>query len=155
MFWHRFSFPKKYFYLALLLLALLLAFLIWRFFVPGKYSHLQVKAGDCLFTVEAALEPAQQYRGLSDRPSLDADKGMLFLFSPAADETFVMRKMNFPLDIIFIRDYRVVNLYHDAVPEGKNPETSYHSGVPVDAVLEVKAGRSRDCRLGVGSEITW
>jgi hypothetical protein len=155
MFWRKFSLPKKYFFLFLLLLVLLAAFLIWRFFVPNKYDYLPVQAGDCVFMVETALNPAQQYQGLSHRTSLDADKGMLFLFSPAADKTFVMRKMNFPLDLIFIRNHRIVNLYHEAAPEGKSPETSYHSGVPVDAVLEIKAGRSRDCHLGVGSEITW
>jgi len=147
---------KKYIYYCLLsFLFLLVAILIWRFFVPGNYERRSLTAGDCKFLVELALEPAQQYRGLSERESLAKNRGMLFIFAPPSDETFVMRKMNFPLDIIFIKDHRVVNLYHNLPPEGKDPENSYHSGVPIDAVLEINAGLSRDCRLGVGSEITW
>lgn len=151
----KFSSKKYIYYLLAAFFIILVAILIWRFFVPGDYEHKIIRAGNCEFLVELALDPAQQHQGLSDRDSLDANKGMLFIFTPAADETFVMRKMNFPLDIIFINNHRVVNLYHDLPPEGKNPENSYHSGVPVDAVLEINAGRSRDCHLGVGSEIDW
>ncbi len=149
------KFFKKYAYHLAAAVILLFLFLIWFLFIRNHYEHLRVKAGDCEFSAELALSPSQQYKGLSGRKHLGDDESMLFLFATAADKTFVMRKMNFPLDIIFIHNNRIVNLYHDLPPEGKDPKNSYHSGFPVDAVMEIKAGLSRDCRLGVGSEITW
>lgn len=120
-----------------------------------KKEFRQVSLGSCVFEAEVASTAKAQYQGLSGRKSLDADKGMLFLFDNMADQTFVMRDMNFSLDIIFISDNRVVNLYHDLPPEGTVTKMSYHSGAPINAVLEVPAGRSRACGIGVGTEVKW
>jgi len=124
-------------------------------FVSTKKPVYQVSAGSCVFKADGALTVRSQYEGLSSRKSLDVDKGMLFLFATPADQTFVMRSMNFPLDIIFIRDNRVVNLYQNLPPEGAVTKMSYHSGAPVNAVLEVPAGRSRACGIGVGTQVKW
>lgn len=125
---------------------------VWLFSSRTKYD---VRAGSCVFKAEGALKAKEQYRGLSKRQHLGADRGMLFLFQNQADQNFVMRDMNFPLDIIFIKNHRVTNLYNNLPPAGDGPLTSYHSGGPVDAVLEVTAGRSQGCGIGVGSEVLW
>ena len=121
----------------------------------GPSAKYEVKAGSCVFKAAGALKAKDQYRGLSKRKHLDADRGMLFLFQNQADQNFVMRDMNFPLDIIFIKNHRVINLYNNLPPAGDGPLTSYHSGAPVDAVLEITAGRSQGCGIGVGSEVLW
>lgn len=114
-----------------------------------------VKAGNCEFEVELALTGPEQYQGLSNHEDLKDNEGMLFIFEEVEDRTFVMRNMNFPLDIIFIRDFKVVNLYHNLVPEGAQATRSYHSGSPVDAVLEIKGGLSRVCKIAINSEVNW
>jgi uncharacterized membrane protein (UPF0127 family) len=133
-----------------------LFFIILVFFVIFLLKNKQnLQAGACIFQVEKVQSAYGQYRGLSGRNKIAADEGMLFLFADTSDRTFVMRKMNFPLDIVFIRDHRIINLYHDLPPEDAHPSSSYHSGAPVDAVLEINAGRSQACRLGVGTLVSW
>jgi uncharacterized membrane protein (UPF0127 family) len=148
---------KKYWqqyrlFVGLFFLLLLIIFLALIFY---SRPHFRVQANECIFLVDKASSPRQQYRGLSGKKELAINQGMLFLFEGAADRSFVMRKMNFPLDIIFIKDHRVINLYHNLSPEGDTPRQSYDSGNPADAVLEINAGRARACRLGVGSKISW
>ncbi|MDP3836758.1 MAG: DUF192 domain-containing protein [bacterium] len=134
--------------LALMALVVVLALVL-------KKEFYQVSVGSCDFEAEVVTTAKAHYLGLSGRKSLDVDKGMLFLFDNKADHTFVMRDMNFPLDIIFISDNRVVNLYQDLPPEDTVTKMSYHSGAPVNAVLEVPAGSSRACGIGVGSQVKW
>jgi uncharacterized membrane protein (UPF0127 family) len=136
----------------LFLLVLILS-IAWFF---NKVPEKEVlKIGNCEFEVELALSPSQQYQGLSNRDDLKNNEGMLFIFEEVKDRTFVMREMNFPLDIIFIRDFRVINLYHNLAPEGSKPTRSYHSGSPVDAVLEIKGGLSQVCKIAINSEVNW
>lgn len=153
-----FKFTKKYQPLSrknllYLLLALVVLIDIYIFFFQKDWREL--KAGECTFNAEVVSLPIDQYEGLSNRDKLALDKGMLFLFPTADDRSFVMRNMSFPLDIIFIRNHRVINLYHNLLPEGAVTANTYHSGGAADAVLEINAGRSNACHLGVGSEIVW
>lgn len=144
---------KKYRRLIWLMIILIIAiFVIGFFFFP---SRRRVQANSCVFQTETARSAFKQYRGLSGRKQLATNGGMLFLFSKAEEQAFVMRQMYFPLDIIFIRNHRVVNLYNNLPPEGKTPAVIYHSGALADAVLEIAGGQSRACHLGVGSEISW
>ncbi|MCF7860324.1 DUF192 domain-containing protein [Patescibacteria group bacterium] len=146
-YWHQ------YWHLTLLLLVVSLVSLLYL--NVNHYRSLNVKAGVCNFQADVADTSSKQYQGLSGRKWLAKNEAMLFLFPQASDRTFVMRRMNFPLDIVFIRDHKIINLYHDLLPEGDYPRSTYHSGLPADAVLEIPAGASRDCRLGVGVEIYW
>jgi len=139
----------------LLYLLLVLVVLVDIYIFYFKKDWQEVKAGKCIFNSEVVSRPSEQYKGLSNRDNLAIDQGMLFLFPTATDKSFVMRNMHFPLDIIFIRHHRVVNLYHHVLPEGAVTANTYHSGGEADAVLEINAGRSNACHLGVGSEIVW
>ncbi|MGE5426019.1 MAG: DUF192 domain-containing protein [Bacillota bacterium] len=122
-------------------------------FWPRKVE--QVAIGNCTFKAEVSNSLREQYRGLSRRRNLEQDRGMLFLFNKPQDLVFVMREMNFPLDIIFIKEGKVVNLYRDLPPESKKPEHTYHSGGEADAVLEITGGRSQACGIAAGSSISW
>lgn len=134
---------------------ILLLLLILALFLTDRNEKKTIRAANCFFEAELALSPAEQYQGLSDRAELKDREAMLFLFKEKKDRSFVMRNMNFPLDIIFINDNRVVNIYRNLAPEGASPSQSYHSGAPVDAVLEIKAGMSQACGLGLGSLVNW
>lgn len=101
-------------------------------------------------TVSAA---ADLYRGLSYRPSLCSDCGMLFLFPDHSVKEFVMRYMKFPLDIIFINNGLIVKIAANLPPEGGPPNTIYDSGGPSDRVLEVGAGTSRQFNWRVGDAV--
>jgi uncharacterized membrane protein (UPF0127 family) len=148
-YWHQ------YWHLSLLLLITFVIAALYLSFNLSFSRSVSVQAGSCNFITDLADTTNKQYQGLSDRKQLAAYEGMLFIFNEVKDKTFVMRNMNFPLDIIFIRDHKIINLYHNLKPEGSEPEFTYHSGAPVDAVLEITAGQSRHCHLGVGTEVSW
>ncbi len=153
-----FKFKKEYPLLSrknLLYLLLALVVLIDVYLYFFQKDWLDLKVGNCVFSAEVVSLPGDQYEGLSNRDKLAVDKGMIFLFPMADDRSFVMRDMRFPLDIIFIRNHRVINLYHNLPPEGAATTNTYHSGGAADAVLEINAGRSSACHIGVGSEIVW
>lgn len=63
----------------------------------------KIKIHDKEYKVEIAESPEEKEKGLSNRESLDKDKGMLFDFSDDIDTvSFWMKDTTIPLDIIFI-----------------------------------------------------
>ncbi|HEY4476736.1 MAG TPA: DUF192 domain-containing protein [Candidatus Paceibacterota bacterium] len=105
---------------------------------PGVQNHTLVINGTNI-VVEIAATPAARERGLADRPSLEAGRGMLFVFDRADYYSFWMKNMRFPIDIIwFHNDWRVVDITPDVSP-GSFPNT-YQPKSPARYVLEVNAG---------------
>ncbi|MGI6374177.1 MAG: DUF192 domain-containing protein [Patescibacteria group bacterium] len=113
----------------------------------------QALVGDKVISLELATTPEEHYLGLSNRSPICDHCGLLFLFTDLKERTFVMREMNFPLDIIFLLDGTIVNIYENLAPEGKNPLASYSSLGPVNQVLEVKAGLVQEFNLKSGSQL--
>lgn len=63
--------------------------------------------GRRLYT-ERATTDAERYRGLSNHQKLAPDEGMLFIYSEPMSVGFLMRDMNFAIDIAFVASNRVV-----------------------------------------------
>lgn len=103
--------------------------------------------------LEIAKTPAEQYHGLSDRDSLCKQCGMLFISKTADNKIFVMRKMQFPLDIIWVNQQTVVGISKNLPPEQSDPYTPYPSPGPVDWVLELNAGGADFYNLEIGKKI--
>jgi uncharacterized membrane protein (UPF0127 family) len=86
----------------------------------ADYETTQVRVrtsgGEVLGEVRAAVAQTadQRYLGLSDADSLPEDSGMLFVFDAAADRTFVMREMDFGLDIVYADTEGVITTIHHA-----------------------------------------
>ncbi len=66
-----------------------------------------------------------------------------------------MRKMNFPIDIVWLKDGLVIGIEKDVVPDDSNPEKPYYSPGPVNAVLELPAGWSAKNNLKIGDVAFW
>jgi uncharacterized membrane protein (UPF0127 family) len=84
---------------------------------------------------------------------------MLFVFDREGERTFVMRDMDFPLDIIFIgADGRITQIHHAPVPP---PNTSEGELTPYRGqakwVLEVQRGYTEQNNITTGNlvEITY
>lgn len=103
--------------------------------------------------LELAQTSEEKYRGLSHRQELCSNCGMLFLYAEPEERTFVMRDMNFPLDIIWIKNQKIVNIDRNAPTEEQKPRKRYRSGQPVDSVLEVNAGFCREHDINIGDKI--
>lgn len=75
---------------------------------PADHERGEVIITDCEGTEKAVVNVrfadsfGQQYVGLSDTNSLADDEGMLFTYEEEDHRAFSMRRMDFPLDIIFV-----------------------------------------------------
>jgi uncharacterized membrane protein (UPF0127 family) len=108
---------------------------------PGMTNRIQLDG--VTLTVELATTPAAQQQGLSDRDSMAADHGMLFVFNQEAEWGFWMHEMRFPLDIIWFNANRqVVFIEGDLPPCPPAPANCPVYTPPVNAmyVLEVNSG---------------
>lgn len=112
-----------------------------------------IQINDQPLSVELADTAVARYKGLSGRASLEPDNGMLFVFPKLESESFVMRDMKFPLDIIFIANKQIVEIVANAQPEGNNPKMIYTSQEPVDYVLELNANYAAKHDFKVGTKV--
>jgi len=111
-----------------------------------------VIAGRVSLTVELARTPEQQIRGLSGRPGLKSGNGMLFVYDRPQPVSIWMKDMRFPLDIVWIRDGRIVKIEKNAPPlTPAGPERIYTA--TADLVLEVPAGFTGRKRIRVGDMV--
>ncbi len=138
----------------LIALALLAAWLKGAFSAPMQVG-VRVKVGDHEYEVEVADTIPVKAQGLSDRDGLAAGHGMFFVFNPAQSEAFWMHGMRFAIDIIWIRDGKVVDFVENAPPptNSLNPAI-FSSPGPIDRVLEVPAGTVAADGLKIGDTVT-
>lgn len=97
------------------------------------------------FAVEVADDAAERGLGLMNRETLEADRGMLFVYESPRRAQFWMKNTLIGLDMIFADARGVVTRVHsDAVPLD---ETPIDGGEGVRFVLEINAGLA--ARLGI------
>lgn len=104
--------------------------------------------------VDVVDTPFLRARGLSGRPGLGPEEGMLFLFDTVRIQSFWMKDMRFPIDILWIRDGRIVGISPNVpVPRRPSELPQYPSPVPCDVVLEVRAGAAHRWGLLLGDAV--
>lgn len=136
---------KSIFFLAALFLSI--AFSVFALFRHASESEYpRVRIGNALFSVEIADTEEKQSLGLGKRSSLCDTCGMLFVFDRADERDFWMKGMRFPLDILWIRDGKIVHIERSVDFHDQN--TVYRSPQPADRVLEINADICM--RLGIG-----
>jgi uncharacterized membrane protein (UPF0127 family) len=92
---------------------------------PG-YETTEVRVttpdGETLGSVTAAIAdtPDLRYTGLSDTASLPEDRGMLFVYGSPGDHTYVMRRMDFGIDIVYADETGAITRIHHAPEPGPN-----------------------------------
>ena len=107
-----------------------------------------------VINLEVARTPLQQAIGLMYRPSISDDHGMLFPFSPPRPVNFWMKNVEINLDMLFIRDGRVLAIEAQVPPCRTEICPQYGpAGVPVDYVLELGGGRAAELGVQIGDPI--
>lgn len=95
------------------------------------------------FNLYIAKSSRNKEVGLSKHTNLSQNQGMLFPFGTASNYSFWMKDMQFPIDIIFIRNNKIVAIYQNLSPPQKNQNlTIYRPQELSDTVLEINAGLS-------------
>lgn len=121
---------------------------------PGTVTVGLKNSADKTFSIsaEVANTPSERETGLSNRTSLAADAGMLFIFDTAASVSFWMKDTHIPLDMIFISPAGVIlSINRNAVPESLTP---YTSPTGVKYVLEVNGGYCAANNINTGDKVT-
>jgi len=119
---------------------------------------IEIRIGDLVLHAEEAVTPEERAQGLSDRASMALDGAMLFVFTEERMPSFTMRRMQFPLDFIWVSaDRRVVDLTEN-VPNPNAPgeeRNDISPAVNVLYVIEVNAGVIADNGIEIGDEVTF
>lgn len=109
-------------------------------------------------TVELALAPTEQEKGLMFRKSLEPGKGMLFVFSNERPRQFWMKNTLIPLSIAFIDEKKTIFQISDLKPVNTLLQKEYdraESVKPAKYVLEVPQGWFLVNKIQEGSKMVW
>lgn len=119
----------------------------------NKAQYLPTEAQWCLAKGCIDLEIPKTYdqyiQGLRNRPALGPWRGMWFRFASAKLVAFNMYECS-SLDLIFIRDGKVVEVKANLAPCLKLPCPQIIPIEPVDEVIELQAGRA--AALGIKAD---
>mgnify|MGYP001055080470 FL=1 len=118
---------------------------------PLEALSVVTASGEHKFMVEIADDDAERARGLMFRPPLEDDRGMLFQFQTASEQSFWMKNTPSSLDIIYIDPRgRIVSIASHATP---NSEAPIPSNGAANGVLELRAGRAGEIGAKPGDTI--
>ena len=136
----------------------LFIFLLVVYFFNSKDQPLnsnlkKITVGRTEVWVEIAKTPQQKERGLSGRDFLPENQGMIFVFEKPDFLGFWMKGMKFPLDFVWIKDNKVVEISENIKPEDFQPPRVLQLKIPVDKVLEVNAGFVKKYGIIIGDEL--
>lgn len=110
----------------------------------------KIKIGDNELDVMVAKTVTEKRIGVSLLDKLEEREGMIFQFKIPMKYGFWMRGVRFPIDIIWIRNEKVVGINHN-VPAGRGMSLlslhAYYPPVIVNCVIELAGGEVE--RLGI------
>lgn len=103
--------------------------------------------------IEIAETREERARGLMQRRSMGYDKGMLFIFDEASEQTFIMKNTSMSLDMIFVGpDSQIANIAERTTPLS---DARYSSTAPAQFVVEVRAGFAERFGITDSTRIRW
>lgn len=139
---------KKILAATILLIAIILGTIFFQNYLSGNPILLGGKATATInnhkFNLKIAKTSEEKEVGLSKEKNLPQNEGMLFPFEKEDYYSFWMKNMQIPIDIIFIKDNKIVNIFINAQPPKTTTESLpiYQPKAPADSVLEINANLS-------------
>jgi len=104
---------------------------------------MKYKVGDKVYQIAVADTDAKRQVGLSKTDKLKKGQGLLMKFDSPGPWPIRMSDMSFPLDLIFIKDGKVLKIMHGkAGGKDIDPKKDY------DSVLEVNFGDASSIKRG-------
>jgi uncharacterized membrane protein (UPF0127 family) len=105
---------------------------------------------------EVMVSDEDRAMGLMFRPSLDPDKGMLFVFEEPGFHTIWMKNCKFPIDIVWLDDQKKVVHLAESVPIcTAEPCPVYSPLRKASYVVELNAGQARREKAVVGATLAF
>ncbi|MFH1507762.1 MAG: DUF192 domain-containing protein [Candidatus Omnitrophota bacterium] len=128
----------------------LLILVLILLFSPLQAQTRQACVRGVCVQVEVVDSPEDRSRGLMFRDKLGEKEGMLFIFDERGRHNFWMKNMQFPIDIIWINQDKVIVDIRKNIPPCKNECPSYTPQINAKYVLEVNAGFIEKNKIGIG-----
>lgn len=122
--------------------------------ITPDYEIIKIKINEKIFEVEVADTMLKRAKGLSGRKTIEENKGMLFLFSKPTKQSFWMAGMNFPLDIIWINENKIIDISKNVQPP-KNYELPaiVSPSTVADKILEISAGNAEKFNIKINDMV--
>lgn len=129
---------------------IILILLVINFSLNKNKSFVTIN--DKTFYVDVAKTDLEREKGLSIYNSLSENKGMIFTFKTPDYYAFWMKDMKFAIDIIYIRNNRIIAIYENVKPPKTSDEkpTIIKPNEKSDAVLEINANLSKKYNFKIG-----
>lgn len=108
-----------------------------------------------VFSVEIARTDQEKAQGLMFRESLARNASMIFLFEGLEIRPFWMKNCHFPLDIVYLRGDRIVDVLLNVPPCPGDPCPTFPPRQEADTVLEVNAGIAKEHGLAAGARLVY
>ncbi len=134
------------------ILSILVILLMANSAFAAKYSHYFEIDGEKILLENAKTE-RDKIKGLANRPYIEENTGMVFFYESQSEQAFWMRNVNFPLDIIFMRESKITRMYKNAKPCTTEICKIYTSKGLTDKVIELPAGFCKKHKLKKGNFI--
>ena len=145
--------PKKSIFIVVILLVIALLCLA-IFFAKTNNNIAKVQIGDANYSLELVNTDATRQQGLSGKPNLEPNTGMLFDFKQNGYWQIWMKEMNFAIDILWLNNQKqVVGVKTEALPQ--NYPESYGAEQQSQYVIELPAGSVNERNIKIGDTLTW
>ena len=150
---------KKYLFIFAGILLLLVVVYFLQSYIRSNFSMFEsvtnVEVADRTLRLEIADDAHEREIGLSEKRSLNDDQGMVFVFDKPDFYSFWMRDMDFPIDIIYLRDNKIVTIFENVPAPTDNTQNLkiYTPKSEADRVVELKAGASKELGLKEGDSM--
>jgi D-glycero-beta-D-manno-heptose-7-phosphate kinase len=115
---------------------------------------LDVQIEGHTFKVQVAQNLEEFETGLMYRTAIDPREGMWFGLSQPYPMTMWMKHCLMSLDMVFVKDQRILSIYHNVPPCTQDPCPFYHSDDVVDGVLELPGGTAEKLQLKNGMTVS-
>jgi len=145
--------PKKSIFIVVILLVIALLCLA-IFFAKTNNNIAKVQIGDVNYSLELVNTDTTRQQGLSGKPNLQPNNGMLFDFKQDGYWQIWMKEMNFAIDILWLNNQKqVVGVKTEALPQ--NYPESYGAEQQSQYVIELPAGSVNERNIKIGDTLTW
>ena len=139
---------KKLLFISLILLIIVILIAL----IAKTTRTARISLGNKIIMAEIADNDMKRTRGLSNRKSLDNNRGMLFNFPKSDVYRFWMKNTLIPLDIIWIENNQIVDMI-SLQPQSGFSIPDYTPKSPATFVLEVNAGFIKENDIKIGDKI--
>lgn len=116
----------------------------------GTVPVIPLRIGNHTFTVEVAHTETTRTRGLMERTSLPANRGMLFVFRELSRHSMWMVKTPLPLSVAFLDEHGIILNIADMTPHTRQAHDS--SGLSRYAI-EMNQGWFQARQIKTGNQV--